>query len=266
MANGEQVNASNESEQARRVQQSFGPTASAYVTSSVHALGIDLQWLVEAAGLKGDEIVVDIATGGGHAAFALAPYAGEVVAVDITESMLEVAQAEASKRGLHNIRYLRANTEDLPLAAGSVDLVACRMAAHHFEHAERAVNEWARVLRPAGRAVLIDTMGPEEPRLDEFFHEIEVLRDPSHARNLRASRWIALFQSEGLSAQIVRTWDVKLDLPSWTQRMRTPADKVARIVQLFSEADAETKARFNIEPHDGSFTFTIPACVLVANK
>src|SRR5438093_709836 len=55
-----------------RVQEQFGPSAQSYVTSQVHAHGDDLELMVELAQLRGDERVLDIATGGGHTALAFA--------------------------------------------------------------------------------------------------------------------------------------------------------------------------------------------------
>src|SRR5581483_12056762 len=105
-----------EQEKRRLVQENFGAVATAYVTSKVHARGPDLAWVVEAAALTGTERVLDVATGAGHTAFALAPYAAEVVALDITREMLAVAQKGATERHLHNIRFLEGNAQELPCA------------------------------------------------------------------------------------------------------------------------------------------------------
>src|SRR5437660_3840420 len=83
-------------ENRQLVQSRFGAVAADYVTSAVHASGQDLEWLVEAAALTGNEHVLDVATGAGHAAFALAPHAAEIVALDITSPMLDVARQGAS--------------------------------------------------------------------------------------------------------------------------------------------------------------------------
>jgi len=78
-------------EKLQQVQRNFGVAAEDYVTSKVHASGQDLDWVVEVAALSGTERVLDVATGAGHTAFVLAPYAAEVVALDITREMLAVA-------------------------------------------------------------------------------------------------------------------------------------------------------------------------------
>src|SRR4051812_30238835 len=77
---------------AALAQAQFGPVAQAYVTSTRHAEGADLQRLVELAAPRGNERMVDIATGGGHTALRFAPHVASVVAFDLTASMLKAAR------------------------------------------------------------------------------------------------------------------------------------------------------------------------------
>src|SRR5690606_39820909 len=72
--------------------------------------------------------------------------------------------------------------EDLPFADGSFDLVTCRIAPHHFADVQRAVHEVARVLRPGGLFLLIDSVAPEDPELDEFLNE----RSEEHTSELQS--------------------------------------------------------------------------------
>lgn len=187
------------------VQENFGAVASAYTTSKVHASGPDLAWVVEAAALTGHERVVDVGTGTGHTALALAPYASEVIALDITQPMLEEARQLAVSRGITNVRFLQGDAGELPLPDNQFDLVACRQAAHHFPNITRAVNEWGRILKAGGRVVLDDSVSPEDLEAERFLHEIEVLRDPSHGRNYRISEWLSLLTNAGFRAQLVRS-------------------------------------------------------------
>src|ERR1044071_2143724 len=75
------------------VQETFGAAAQGYVTSSIHAKGGDLQRLIELARPRGDERLLDVATGGGHTALAFAPHVREDVATDLTPKMLAAAEA-----------------------------------------------------------------------------------------------------------------------------------------------------------------------------
>ena len=255
-----------EQDTRRLVQKNFGAVAAAYVTSKVHASGADLDWLVEAAALSGTERVLDVATGGGHTAFALAPYAAEVVALDLTRPMLEVAQKEAIVRGLNKLRYLEGDAQALPCEDASFDVVTCRQAPHHFPDVEEAVREWARVLKPGGKLLLVDSTSPEDAGAEALLHQIESLRDPSHVRNHRISEWTAFLKQAGFTVDIAREWALYLDIPSWTQRMRTPPDVVATIERLMRVASPEVRERLRIEERDGELGFMLPVALILARK
>ena len=253
-------------EKMRQVQSNFGAAAADYVTSKVHASGQDLVWLAELTALTGTEHVLDVGTGGGHAAFALAPHVAEVLALDLTQPMLAVAQKEANARQLHNIRFLAGDAQQIPCADASFDVVTCRKAAHHFPYVHQAVHEWARVLKPGGRLALVDSISPEEPEIDMYINEIEALRDPSHVRNYRLSEWITFLTEGGFTVSTTREWAIFLDIPSWTQRMRTPAEAVTIIEQRLRDAPPATHMRMHIEEKDGVLSFMLPTALIVARK
>ena len=81
------------------VQEEFGKTAASYLTSKPHALGKSLERLVALTSPQKGWHVLDVATGGGHVAYAFAPYVARVWATDITQEMLDMVKAEAQKRG-----------------------------------------------------------------------------------------------------------------------------------------------------------------------
>jgi hypothetical protein len=114
--------------------------------------------------------------------------------------------------------------------------------------------------------LLIDTMASEDPTLDAFVNEIDVLRDPSHIRNHRVSEWIAMLRAAGFDARALRTWGIHMDVPTWTQRMRTSAENVERILHLFSTATPEVRDYLHIENNGGVFTFDLPATLIAGTK
>ncbi len=249
------------------VQHNFGAVAQNYVTSNVHANGLDLEWLKEAAALTGKELVVDVATGTGHTALTLAPYAAQVVAIDITQPMLAAAQQLAATRHITNVRFVEANAQALPLASASFDLVTCRHAPHHFAAVSQAIHEWVRVLKPGGKLLLDDPISPEEAELDTFLNTIETLRDPSHVRNYRISEWLSLLSAAGLRVEVSRVWNIPLDIPSWTQRMQTPPEAVEKIERYFHDAAPAIRERFHIGPNaEGLLSFWLPAAIFVGVK
>ena len=235
------------------VAQQFGPTASAYLTSTVHAQGADLATLRELAAGLGTPLVLDLGCGAGHASFAVAPVARSVTAFDLSAEMLAVVSGAARERGLHNIATEQGNVASLPFADASFCMVVTRFSAHHWLDLPAALREVRRVLKPNGLLVVIDITAPEAPLHDTTLQAVELLRDGSHVRDYRPSEWTAMLQAAGFQPERAGDWKLQMVFDEWTARMRTPAERVAAIRSLFASAPQETRDYFDVRP-DGSFT------------
>ena len=235
------------------VQSQFGASAQSYVTSALHAGGDDLARLVDLAGLRGDERVLDIATGGGHTALAFARRAREVVASDLTPGMLQAAERFVRAQGAANVSFELADAEELPFADASFDVVTTRIAPHHFPNPAAYVREVARVLRPGGRFLLDDNMGPEDAELSAFMDRFEHWRDPSHVRNYTVGEWSGWMREAGLRIEHVDPLRAKrYDFADWTARMRMPADDRAALEAWLLAAPAKCKEFFQIAVEEGA--------------
>lgn len=231
----------------------FGQTASAYLTSAVHAQGADLAALHELAAGLGKPLVLDLGCGAGHASFAVAPVARSVTAFDLSSEMLAVVAGAAQERGLHNIVTEQGNVASLPFAEASFCMVVTRFSAHHWLDVPAALREVKRVLKPNGLLVVIDITAPEAPLHDTTLQAVELLRDGSHVRDYRPSEWTAMLQTAGFQPQRAGDWKLQMVFDEWTARMRTPAERVAAIRSLFASAPEETQSYFDVQK-DGSFT------------
>ncbi|MEJ2358555.1 MAG: class I SAM-dependent methyltransferase [Deinococcales bacterium] len=251
-------------ETQRRVREQFGAAADAYVASATHAKGAELPRLVEVVRARLGEIrgrrALDVATGGGHTARALAEAGALVTVSDLTPEML--AAAETHLRGAlpdAQLTFVAAAAEALPFEDGAFDLVTCRIAAHHFGDPRAFLAEVARVLRPGGVFLLVDNIAPEDARLAEAMNEIERLRDPSHVRAYRLSDWVSWAGEAGLEPFLLeRFWRSK-ELGSWLRRANT-AEENERLLRERLEAASEPVRRYLLAPPEaGDGTDVRPA-------
>src|SRR3954454_16932756 len=108
--------------------------------------------------------VLDVATGPGWVAAQAAERGASVVGVDVAEAMI------ARARSAHpELDFRRADAQELPFADASFDAVVGNLAVMHLARPERAVVEFARVLRPGGRLALTVWAHPSEHRLVGVF-------------------------------------------------------------------------------------------------
>jgi SAM-dependent methyltransferase len=184
--------------------------ADAYRESATHASGADLDLVVEWCEPAPGVTVLDVATGGGHVARRLREAGATVVTVDAAPGMQPDAIAQA---------------DDLPFADASFDVVACRIAAHHFPDVLAALQEMARVAR--SRVVICDNTFTSESA-----EEADRLRDPSHVRNYSVAEWHSFFELAGLEVADEVRMVRETDFEAWLDRTETPADQRERVREL----------------------------------
>lgn len=250
------------------VVQQFGPQAQAYLNSSVHAQGRDLGELAGlAARVAAGAAVLDLGCGAGHASFAMAPHAAEVVAYDLARDMLDVVARTAAARGLPSVRVQHGPAEKLPFADGGFALVASRYSAHHWSDPAAALREAARVLCPGGTLCLIDVVGPQDAHaalLDSHLQAVELLRDTSHVRDYSRTEWRAMLAGAGFALQDEHDWRLDIDFASWLARMRTPPVLEAAIRHLLSHAPDEVLSYYRVDP--ATLDFKLESAMFVARR
>jgi ubiquinone/menaquinone biosynthesis C-methylase UbiE len=210
---------------------------------------------------------LDVATGGGHTAVYLASRGFSVTAADISQAMLESASKLAAERGF-SIKTRLHEAEKLPYSDGSFDLVSCRVAAHHFSDRDAFVHEVARVLKSSGHFLLIDGSVPDgKPDAEEWIHQVEKLRDPSHGRFLSPGAWTALCERHGLHVLRCNTAPFKQpDLNWYFQTAGTPSENREKVHDLVRNAPDSARKIFRVAQEDGKTVWWWPRLSLVAQK
>ena len=139
--------------------------------NSVMTAGLHHEWrrrAADLAGLSPGDRALDVATGTGDLALELATRVapgGEVVGMDFSERMLELARTKAGAR----VRFESGNALALDYADGEFDAATVGFGARNFSDLQRGLSEMARVVRPGGRVVVLEITIPRRPPLSTFF-------------------------------------------------------------------------------------------------
>ncbi len=144
--------------------------------------------------VRGDERAVDVGTGAGALALALAPLVREVVGVDVVPELLE----EARRRAPENMEVVEADAIALPFPADSFDLAGTLRTLHHIQRPELVIAELVRVTRPGGMLLVVDQIAPVDPLAALELNRFERARDVSTTRILADVDLRSLFDANGL--------------------------------------------------------------------
>ena len=252
--------------EATLAQRMFGARASVYAASQVHVSDDSLELIRSLAASATYRWTVDLGTGAGFTAFALAGVSRRVLATDLTLPMLQQTRRLGQERQLANLMLCQNSAEALPIAGNSLDLVTCRVAAHHFADFPKALDEVQRVLKTGGALVLADSVAPEDDGVAEWMNDVELRRDFSHVKNRQASEILAMLAARGLYVARPERTRIYLRFNDWVDRTATPPEEVAALREDFLSASPAIRDAFEIEPVGDDIRFSWPCVVLRAVK
>ena len=236
-------------EKAKKI---FGERASFYTTSTAHTDPQVLKRVVEMSSPQSDWVALDVATGTGHTAFALAPCTSSVVGIDLTTEMLAEAKQLRASQAVSNVVFCASDIHHLPFTDGSFDLVSCRRAAHHFSRIGVALQEMYRVLRPGGQLVVDDRSVPEDDFVDQCMNTLDRFHDHSHVRQYSPSEWVQMLELQGFVVEEVEPYIKHRPITSLTGGI--PSEDAGQIHQIYIRELGNTpesryqKAFANIDP------------------
>ena len=193
--------------------QIWNERAQLYRESEAHREGEDLDLIVAWSHDASGKRALDVATGGGHVARRLRDAGFQVTSSDPAPAMEPDVVCRA---------------EELPFDDDSFEVVACRVAAHHFEDVDRAVQEMARV--SADLVLVADNL-----YLGEAVEEAERLRDPTHVRCYGEDEWRELFAAAALTVEEMRVLDKRIALEPWLERAGSSGDAAGRVRALLAD-------------------------------
>ena len=152
-----------------KIQQMFDGIAPSYDRlNHLMSLNVDKRWRKRALKEVVDgsvQQILDVACGTGDSTIAIAKAAGSgsrVTGVDISEGMMALVMEKAAHEGVHDrIRLQVADGENLPFEDGSFHRVTCAFGIRNFEHKEKGLQEFLRVLKPGGKTVILELSVPQ---------------------------------------------------------------------------------------------------------
>ena len=129
------------------------------------SLGIDIKWrkeVVEIVGKNNPKQILDIATGTGDLALMMSKLAPErIVGLDISEGMLEVGKQKIAKASLSDkIEMIVGDSEEMPFSDHTFDAITVSFGVRNFANLDKGIKEIARVLKPTGVLVILETSNP----------------------------------------------------------------------------------------------------------
>ena len=242
----------------------FDAHADRYASSAVHRFGPSLPVLLEFTAPQPDEQALDVATGTGNTAFAVAGFAQHVTGLDVSPGMLAQARARAEREGVDNVSFLEGAAEHLPFPDGSFDLVTARHAPHHFREVAAFLREVWRVLKPDGRFVMADQITPEsatpeaatpeagsQARMQDWVECWQQTRDPSHFRQRTAGQWRTLAAEAGFVWKREQTVPYRLEFGWWTAQAGCSPETVEALRQHARQASPEVRGAMGLEFGEG---------------
>jgi ubiquinone/menaquinone biosynthesis C-methylase UbiE len=246
------------------VRDSFRNVAANYSRSTFHASAERLQEVLDLTRPSPGDLALDVATGTGNTAFALAPQVRRVIGLDLTREMLNVARRIAVERDIHNAEWVIGDAAHLPFEDGTFDIYVVRAAPHHFPDVAAFLAEAYRVLKPGRVAAFIDCAPPLPAR--DLLHVVEVRRDPSHIRSLTVEEWVSTLERAGFEVESARLRELDSDYEDWMANQAVAPDLSAELAAVIESAEGEARVQLHPVRRDGKLWHAYWHCLIRACK
>lgn len=245
------------------MQQEFTRQAESFAANRLLHNPASVTEFVQAVAPSPEARVLDVAAGSGTVARGFAAVCREVIGIDLTAAMLDIAERLRREQGQSNLRFETGDATRLGFKDGEFDVVVCRFAFHHFDEPERVLAEMRRVCRKGGTVAVQDMIVSEDPSRAAFQNRFENMRDPSHSRALPLSALLAYFAGQNLEIEDIRLGRLQQDAEHWLANAKTPPAAAAEVRKLLAQDSAQDLSGVRPFREGGRLYFTQRTAIVV---
>jgi ubiquinone/menaquinone biosynthesis C-methylase UbiE len=248
------------------IRDQFTRQATPFSTASSIADPGALNMIVAAAAPEPDDLVLDVACGGGLVVCAFAPHVRHATGIDMTPAMLDHAAGLAAEKGIANVAWREGDVASLPWPDASFTIVVTRFAVHHFPDPAAVLREMVRVCAPGGRIVVLDTVASADPAKAAAFNRLEKLRDPSHVRALPLDELRGLFQISGLGEPEIGFSELRDEVKNLLARSFPNPGDDAKIAAMFAASVEDDSLGIPVHRDGDRLEYAYPTAILAARR
>ncbi len=204
--------------------------------------------------------VLDVGTGTGIVADAIAPLVSEVVGLDISPDMLSLNRVNG------NFRAMEGDIRKSGLPSESFDKIVARQVFHHILTVSGvAVDECYRLLRPGGLMILAEGVPPSK-QIKRHYKAVFALKEE---RVTFMEEDLETLLRKGLfsGVQSLSVWQRQMSIRNWLENSGLPQDKQDAIFALYPQFEALCKQAYNMrKTEDGDYLIDMKQVVVVGKK
>ncbi len=161
-------------------------------------LGLGCGLPTEFAKIKEGDTVIDLGSGAGNDAFVarkLTGESGKVIGIDFTESMIDLARANAEKLGLNNVEFRQGDIEDMPVTSNKANVIVSNCVLNLVPNKHKVFSEIFRVLKPGGHFSISDIV--LEGELPAKWKEVAELYAGCVSGAIQKSEYLGIIEESG---------------------------------------------------------------------
>lgn len=218
-----------------------------------------LNAFISSAGFNRGDIVLDVGTGTGVIAHALAPMVKEIIGLDISQDMLEHSNWKDNKY------FIRRDIRDPFFYDGVFDKVTARMVFHHIiTGGQKAMDECHRILKRGGSMVMSEGI-PPSPEVKKDYMDIFRLKE--ERLTFLEGDLVGMMEKSGFRDIRVAHYIMKgFSVKNWLGNSGLPVDRQDRIFKMHINGSEAFKKAYNMKEVRGDCLIDVKNAILVGKK